>query len=148
MIKDEFNRLISLFHEASEGKMINLDEVFSQSLAFFEHLKEKIATGDPEEKKEAIAMMSEMYNKMMEETKKICERSGMSEEQLLSFAENPSNFAPEQWQKIQESRDKIYKAGQNLAKEIQGPGPAKPPKPPKEGGDGGKKPKKSEWLRS
>jgi hypothetical protein len=145
MIKDEFNRLIKLFHEAAEGKIINLEEVFGQCLAFFERLREQIAKGSIEEKKEAIAAMAEMYTKMMEETKKISEQSGMSEEQLLSFAENPANFSPEQWQKIQESRDKIYKAGQNLAKTIQEHGAA--PQPQKEEKKG-KKSKKSQWMRS
>jgi hypothetical protein len=147
MIKDEFNRLTKLFHEAAEGKTINLEEVFSQSLAFFEHLREQIAKGSDEERREAIAMMAEMYTRMMEDTKKICERSGMSEEQLLSFAENPSNFSPEQWQKIQESRDKIYKAGQNLARTIQDKGAGSKPQK-EEQKEKSKKPKKSQWMRS
>ncbi len=148
MIKDEFNRLTKLFHEAAEGKQINLEEVFSESLAFFEHLKEQIAKGSIEEKKEAMAMMAEMYTKMMEDTKKICEQSGMSEEQLISFAENPSNFSPEQWQTIQESRDKIYKAGQNLAKTIQDQRAPPAAKTKGEQAEKGKKPKKSQWMRS
>lgn len=144
MIKDEFNRLIKLFQDAAEGKVVNLEEVFARSLAFFEHLKEQIAQGSEEEKKEAIAMMAEMYAKVMEDTKKISERSGMSEEQLLAFAENPANFSPEQWQKIQESRDQIYKAGQNLAKTIQSQGAPLSQKEEKKG----KKSKKSQWMRS
>jgi hypothetical protein len=113
-------------------------------LAFFEHLREQMAKGSIEEKKDAIAMMTEMYAKMAQETRKICERSGMSEEQLLNFAENPANFSAEQWLKIQESRDKIYRAGQDLAKVIQEQGTTKTL--PSE--EKSKKPKKSDWLRS
>ena len=55
--------------------------------------------------------MAELYNQMTAETKHITERSGLSEEQLVSFAENPGNFSPEQWRAIQESRQRITKAG-------------------------------------
>ncbi len=131
-LRDEFNRLIKLFHEGAEGKKpVNLEEIFRSSLEFFEHLKAQIQTGTPDEKKEALMMMAELYNQMTAETKHITERSGLSEEQLVSFAENPGNFSPEQWRAIQESRQRITKAGQDLAKVIQmisqaGPSPEKP----------------------
>ncbi len=148
MLKDEFNRLIKLFQEGAEGKQINLEEVFGQSLEFFQHLKAQMETGNPEEKKEAMTMMAEMYKQMIAETKKITERSGLSEEQLMSYAENPSNFTPEQWKQIQESRQKISEAGQDLSKVIQelskgGPIASPPAKEEKKG----KKSKKSQWLR-
>ncbi len=148
-LRDEFNRLVKLFHEGAEGKQpINLEEIFRSSLEFFEHLKAQIQSGTPDEKKDALMMMAELYNQMMAETKRITERSGLSEEQLVSFAENPGNFSPEQWRAIQESRERIVRAGQDLAKVIQalsqaGPSPAKEEKKPHP-----KKPKKTDWLRS
>ena len=149
MLKDEFNRLIKLFQEGAEGKQINLEEVFSQSLEFFQHLKAQMETGNPEEKKEAMTMMAEMYKQMIAETKKISERSGLSEEQLMSYAENPANFTPDQWKQIQESRQKISEAGQDLSKVIQElakGGPLPTPSPKKEEKKG-KKSKKSQWMR-
>jgi hypothetical protein len=162
MLKDEFNRLMNLFAQGAEGQPINLEEVFKQSLAFFDHLNVQVQKGSQEEKKEALMMMSEMYTQMMQETKKICEKTGMSEEQLANYAENPSNFSPEQWNSIQEARQKMLSAGQNLAKSVSaidpgarkaaGPAPSTPA--PKEGGGekkGGapvKKSKKSQWMRS
>jgi len=152
MLKDEFNRLMQIFHEGAEGKQINLDEVFRQSIEFFQHLKVQIEKGTPEEKKEAMMMMSQMYTRMMEETKKITERSGLSEEQLLNYAENPSNFTPEQWRQIQESKERISEAGKNLAQVIQDLAKGKPPGEPseedKKGPASGKKPKRSQWMRS
>jgi hypothetical protein len=157
MLRDEFNRLMALFHEGAEGKPINIEEVFAQSLMFFEHLKEQIRTGSPEERKEATDMMVQMYQQMMVETKRISERSGLSEEQLASYAENPSNFTQEQWRAIQESKEKIYRAGQDLAKSIQAtsgeaePPPAAPGEKKKPSGPNPHKPKvpkKSQWTRS
>lgn len=119
MLKDEFQRLIRLFQDGAEGKSVNLAEVFSQSIEFFQHLKVQIEKGTPDERKEAMQMMAELYNQMMAETKKITERSGVSEEQLVAFAENPANFSPEQWKQIQESKQKISQAGQELSKVMQ-----------------------------
>jgi hypothetical protein len=118
MIKDEFNRLMALFHEGAEGKKINLHELFAEALAFFEHLKQEIKHGTPEERKEALQMMAAMHNEIKEESKKIIKTSGLSEEQLLTFAENPSNFTPEQWKDFQESKTQIHQAGMELVNEV------------------------------
>jgi hypothetical protein len=147
-LKDEYNQLIQLFRDGAEGKTINLAEVFSQSVEFFQHLKEQMEEGGPQEKKEAMAMMTELYQQMMAETKKITEKSGLTEEQLMAYAENPTNFSAEQWRQIQESKQKIAQAGQDLSKVVQqltqgAPSPAKDEK-----GHKGKKGKKSQWMRS
>jgi len=147
MLKDEYNQLIKLFHDGAEGKTINLDEVFAQSLTFFNHLKAQVEKGSPEEKKEAVSMMSEMYNQMIAETKKITERSGVPEDQLLAYAENPSNFTPEQWQQIQQSKQKIAEAGKDLMKAFQNLAKGASPSAETEEKKG-KKSKKSQWMRS
>lgn len=149
MLKDEFDRLLKLFREGAEGKLANFEEVFAQSLGFFNELKEQMQNGSPEDKQEAVKMMGELYAQMMKATKEITEKSGLSEDQLLSYAENPDNFTPDQWRAIQESRQKISQAGQDLAKVISKQGAPSPEKekrekPPNEG----KKPKKSDWMRS
>ena len=148
MLRDEFNQLMKVFREAASasGKIPDLEAVFRQSAAFFEHLREQIAKGSPEEQKEAIRMMSELYAEMMAETKRISERTGLSEEQLASFAENPANFTPEQWNSLQASKDKILDAGSTLAKTVQNANKineaAKPLKQEKKG------PHKSDWMKS
>ncbi|SRR5581483_5563779 len=142
MLKDDFDRLLKLFREGAEGNLSSLDEVFSQSLEFFKHLKTQIEKGTPEEKQEAMKMMSELYSQMIIAAQQITEKSGLTEEQLLSYADNPSNFTPEQWAAIQESRQQISKAGEDLAKAVEGLG-KKPSL-----GKGGKKSKKSQWMRS
>src|SRR5580704_17487242 len=100
MLRDEYNQLITMFHEVAEGKTLNLEQVFKQSLEFFEHLKAQIVTDTPEEKQEAMKMMAELYNQMITESKKITERTGLTEEQLMAFAENPANFTKEQCESI------------------------------------------------
>ncbi len=158
MLRDEFNRLMNLLAQGAEGKQINLEEVFKQSLAFFDLLNVQLKNGTSEEKQEALMMMSEMYNQMKQETKKICEKTGLSEDQLMTYAENPSNFSPEQWRAIQDARGKMSAAGQSLSKSVgdlsKDPKKeaAKPSIPQerleRKPGPHPKKVKKSNWMRS
>ncbi len=152
MLRDDFNQLLKLFQEGAEGKLPNLEEVFSQSLEFFKHLKEQMQKGTPEEKQEAIKMMGELYTQMMAQTKKITEKSGLTEDQLLNFAENPANFTPEQWKAIQDSKQKISEASQDLSKVIEGlakkEGSSADDDKKGKKGHGGKHPGKSDWMRS
>lgn len=157
MLKDEFSRLMSLFADGAEGKPISLEQVFHESQVFFEHLNDRLKNGTPEEKKDALRMMNEMYAEMIKETKKICEKTGLSEDQLSAFSENPSNFSQEQWKGIQEAKEKMSQIGRVLAQSISSldmpkpadnskgpfPEPESPKKkpPPKKG-------KKSQWMRS
>ncbi|MES2121663.1 MAG: hypothetical protein V4492_02655, partial [Chlamydiota bacterium] len=150
MIRDEYNRLIKAFEEGAAGKTIDLQEVFAQTLEFFEHLKDLLKTGTTDEKRDALKMMAELYQKMMEETKKICERSGMTEEQLLAVAENPKNFTPDQWNLIAECKKKIAQAGENISKTVQpiveqgeGKGAGAPPQGEKKTSDSLKRARKS-----
>ena len=116
MFKDRFDELMKIFHEGAEGKSIDIKQLFSQSLALFEDLKQELKNASPEEKNDLMRMMTDMYKQMLQETKKISQNSGMSEERLLAYSENPSNFTPAQWEMLQESRMKIHKAGQGLLK--------------------------------
>ena len=147
MLQDEFKRLLGLFHDAAEGKNSNLDQIFREALVFFQHLKEQIAVGDAEDRKMVIQMMAELSKKMAEESKRIAQRTGMSEEQLMAFAENPTNFSKEQWASIQASKEQIAKAGKDLVQTVEntqktGPSASEPKvKKPKKGG-------KSKWMRS
>jgi len=118
MIKDEFNRLMKLFRQGTQGKQINLQELFSESMAFFEKLKEEFAQGTPEDRREALQMMAQMHKEVIAESQKIIKNSGMSEEQLFAFADNPSNFTPEQWQEFQKSKSQIHAAGMELVESV------------------------------
>jgi hypothetical protein len=92
-------------------------------------------------------MMKELYEQMQEHTKIMSQRSGLSEEKLIADSENPANFTPEQWRKMQESRIQLAKAGEDLVKLLQveekpSPESIKPKAEKKKG------PKKSKWMRS
>ncbi|MBY0529685.1 MAG: hypothetical protein K2P51_05780 [Rhabdochlamydiaceae bacterium] len=155
MLRDEFNRLMSLFAQSTEGKAINLDELFKESISFFEHLNYQLKNGTYDEKHEALGMMSELYAEMNAQTQRICQKTGMSEEQLATFADNPNNFTAEQWQSVQETKAKMAAAGQDIAKNVKPlptapkEGPSRPASPPSSKPSvGRKRSKRSDWLRS
>ena len=147
---------MKLFSQGVEGQPIPVDEIFREALTFFDRLNQQLKTGDPQEQKEALAMMKEMHAKIAEQLKKIAANTGMSEEQLASFAENPGNFSTSEWMAMQQARTKMGQVGQNLAKSVksltegQGAPPAEPPKKPegvKKKPDS-KRVKRSDWNRS
>ena len=144
-LKEECQQLSDLFRRAAEGQPIDLQQVFTQSLQFFERLKLELKEEDQQRREEAMAMLMEIYQHMVKDTKLICETSGMTEDQLVSFAENPANFSPEQWTSIKESREKIFRAGQDLAKALEQLSTSQGEKKPH---DPIKKIKKSNWMRS
>ncbi len=122
MLKQEFAELLAIFDLAAEGNLPNLQEVFGRSMQFFDHLKNTMQKGTQEEQREGIKMLTELYQHLLKEAEKISKRTGLSEDQLAAFAENPSNYTTEQWQHIQESRDQIRAMGGSLMKALEAAG--------------------------
>lgn len=114
MVQEEFSRLIYLYQQAAEGKGASVQEIFQKSLEFIERLKELLVTGDEEDRLAASRMMKELAKHMTAHMKIMSERAGISEEQMLANSENPANFTPEQWKKMQESKKKLAAAGKEL----------------------------------
>lgn len=144
-LQEEFSRLVYLYHQAAEGKGGSTQELFRQSTAFMEHLKTQLAAGDEEDRAEAVLMMKELHKEMRILTKIMADKAGVSEEELIAGSENPANYTPSQWQELQESKQRLAQAGENLTQEIQGQNPKAPESPKK---PVKKRTKKSHWLRS
>lgn len=136
-----------------------MQEIFQKSLEFIEHLKKELIEGDEDGKKAAARMMKELYQHMTEHTKIMCDKAGLTEEELIANAENPANFTLEQWQEMQESKQRLAQAGDDLVKLLQpqksksteetAPSPESMIKTSSEKKDQKKrKAKKSQWMRS
>lgn len=147
-LREDFQRLMDKFqNEGSKRGKADLLELFKESLRLFEKLKDTLATCSDEEKKQVFEVMAEMHKFLMQETKKIAEKSGMSEEQLLRFSENPDNFSPSQWKALEVIKQKLDQTGKEVASLIRkepgksSEGKSASAKRPKSG-------KKDRWLRS
>ena len=141
---DDFATIMKFFSMSQEERAEHFPEVFEQSAAFFERFNYIMKEGTLDEKRRMLEELQELQRVVQEETAKLSDTTGLSEEELKAFAENQSNFSEDQWNMIQSTKGRIEKnAGEvsNLLKfdESQGNG-AKPKK--------GKKPKKPGWIKS
>lgn len=149
MLDDRIQRLMAFFRSIEEGKAVNLHEVVREYLAFFEELKERLKSAGPEEKKQLFFLMNEMYTKMLAESQKIAQRSGLTEEQLLQLSENPNNFSQEQWQLLQETKKNLSTVSKEIAKNVSS-SKKESKESPSSDKEGPKKPRRgrSNWMRS
>lgn len=159
MIKKEYEKLIDLVEKGARLEA-SLEEILQESVVFFEKLRVEFPKADKEEREEMIHMMTTLHARLQEVAKQSAEASGMSEEELSVYAEDPSNFSPEQWRVVQSSRRKLYDSARKLSSAMEeqsrrkgAPGEAKE----KEAGATPKKKptrsktrrsKKGDWMKS
>ncbi len=145
MLEDRVQRLVSFFQNIEQGKKVNLNEVVKEYLLFFEELKERLQSATPEEKRQLFLIMNDIYAKMLAESQKLAQRSGLSEEQLLQLAENPNNFSQEQWELLQNTKKSLTETSRDITKTLVSSKKAEPSPPASN-----KKPRKgrSNWLKS
>ena len=150
MLREDCYKLMEHFQESMEGKPVDMKEVCQESLEFFQSVKKALQQGSQEEKQEALNMMTEMYRKLLTESKHFKERTGMNEEQIVALSEDASQYTPEQWKMIQETKKNMTYIGGELSQLLTAgkiiPPPV--PKPPSEKKRRSPKSKRSNWLRS
>ncbi|MES2345635.1 MAG: hypothetical protein V4494_06850 [Chlamydiota bacterium] len=158
-MKEEFNKLMNLLNQHQEGKKIDLDELLKASTIFFKHLQEAFLTADPSEKKDILNMVNEMYAAMAAHAKQISRASGLSQEDIAGYVQNPNNFTPEQWQLMQEARQQIVDSSKGISDHLKqfsnetkqpgGPASSPPPSGPKtDKRPPSSRPKKDKWMKS
>lgn len=108
MIKKEYERLLGVLEQTSAKQGLSLEEILREAVVFFEALRKEFPSASKEEKDEMIQMMTHIHGRLQDIASVTAKASGMTEEELNVFAENPSNFSPEQWQLIQKSRRELY----------------------------------------
>jgi ClpP class serine protease len=115
-LREEFTKLMEKFKRGVESQSNpNLPELFKDSIQLFERLKDMLAQSNEQEKKEIIKLMAEMHDFLSRETKKLAEKTGLSEDQMLRFAENPDNFSAEQWRTLELIRARLNKTATEMA---------------------------------
>lgn len=150
-MEDEFDRIMEFFNLSAEEKEKRLQEVFEDSVEYFERFKYIMMNGTPEEKKEAVKKVMILKRKIEEETKRVCDKTGLTPEQLAAYSNNPKNFSQEQWNAIEGAKKKLEEgvgALKDASKEKkEGGGTAS-----KEGGEQAPKKKKKKppknWIQS
>jgi len=143
---EEFRKIMSFFSLEPEQKVHELENVFQNSIEFFEKFKHILSHGTPEEKAEIMNEIMQLQEKLQQETHKMCEDTGLSEEQLKEYAQNQDNFSDEEWASIQQAKQQLEQQAEELSailpsKKKKAPGEDKKPKAPTG-------PKKKKWVKS
>lgn len=112
---DEFRKIMSFFSLDPEQKAGQLDSVFKSSIDFFDKFKDTLENGTPEEKNEIMKEVMQLQEKLQEETEKMCEQTGLSEEQLKEYAQSKDNFSDEEWESIQAAKSKLEQQAEELS---------------------------------
>lgn len=144
MRDDEFNRIMEFFKLSPQDKERRLKEVFEDSIKYFEHFKQIMIEGSPEEKQEAVEHVMTMKKKIEEEANKIKQKTGLSEEELAKLSNDPKNFSADQWETIQSAKKQLEDSVLEFKEQVERE--QKQPTQKKEGDKKHKKPKN--WISS
>lgn len=157
-MEDEFERIMAFFDLPAEEKEGRLQEVFEDSVEYFERFKYVMLNGSKEEKKEAVKRVMMLKKKIEEETQRVCEKTGMTPEQLAEFSNNPKNFSDDQWNAIEGAKKKLEQGVGEIKKAVKAKKEGKTPVQEESvaeesGATGEQKPKKKKkppknWIQS
>lgn len=83
---------------------IDLALLLAEVVTLFDHLKTTLPKTNPEERGQIMEKMSHLHNFLIKESKRLSSQTGISEEQMIRFAENPDNFTKAQWNLLENIR--------------------------------------------
>ena len=142
---EEFRKIMAFFSLDPDQKIGELDNVFKNSIEFFDKFKHILENGTPEEKNEIMNEIMQLQEKLQQETEKMCSETGLSEEQLKEYAQNQDNFSNDEWESIQGAKKKLERQAEELSDILptKKKAPAKDKKPKSSTGA-----KKKKWMKS
>lgn len=152
MIKDKYHKLLKLIEKSVEE--ISLEEILKEAVLFFEELRREFPKAGQEQRVEMIQMMNELHERLKKVSKRVADETGMTEDDLYALAENPSNFSPDQWELVQETKKKLYDSVRKFSSSLEDKNKAvpqpteaqeakKPMRPPIK-----RRSRKSDWMKS
>lgn len=142
---NEFEKIMEFFTLPAEEKGDHLKEVFEESIEFFEKFKYVMQSGTPEEKKAMLDQVRKMQERLQEETSKVKEATGLSDEELKAFAENKANFRDGDWDVIEHAKKTISQQAEEISDIIGAPKGGAQASSKK---DGSPKKRKKKWVKS
>ncbi len=109
---------MEFFSLSPKERDARLKDVFEDSIEYFERFRHTITNGSPEEKQQALEEISRLKEKVAEESDKIKSQTGMSDEDLKEFVQDPKHFQEGQWDSLQDAKKKISKGVDSLKQEM------------------------------
>jgi len=113
-IDAEVQKLIEMLN-GFDPLEVPLEESLQAVVKFFERLLHASQSVPPENQKDWPAKIVEIAQKIQGALKKFSDATGMSEEDLLHYADNGENFPKEKWEQYQEARKIVAGFAKNIA---------------------------------
>ncbi len=152
--REEYQKLLLLLEKSQTLQGFSLEEILSEAVLFFEELRKSFPTAPPEERQEMVEMMNQLQQKLQEVSAEASASSGMNEQEFFAYSENPSNFSPEQWNLVQETRRRLYDSARKFSeslgheKKAQAPDSESHKKQPRPIRGATKRSRRSEWKKT
>ena len=118
-LEETFGNLENFSPEKLEG-------LLTETMQLFRYIQGKMESENPEDREEAAQIALELKEALEAQAMSLCEKIGMDPAQLASFAENHSNFTPEESLAIQKVSEELTQFRQEI-----GGAPAKTEAPKK-----------------
>lgn len=94
-------KLDQILENPQDINMSQLESLLFETLKFFDSVRERLASSDPEEREQAVKEAAEMQEKLNQVTEKIYAKTGLTKEKAEQILSNPANFKPEDWETMQ-----------------------------------------------
>ncbi len=112
--KEEYRKILEFLRRADANEPMDLKEMLRSYVQLFIIIKNTLETGSLEEQRESLLILSEVFDLFVKESKKLKEKTGATESDIIRVGENPNFFTPEQWGMIQEAKNEMNKMGLSL----------------------------------
>ena len=118
-IKEEYTKLMTLLNQTLDPEKFKLEDVLKEAVVFFDELRRVYPTAPKEEREEIMQMMQVLHSRLQEISKEVIEATGMSEEEVAEYSENPNNFSAEDWQLMQKTRGELTKSARRFSEALE-----------------------------
>ncbi|MCH9614289.1 MAG: hypothetical protein SP1CHLAM54_17530 [Chlamydiia bacterium] len=146
----EFEKIMGFFDLSMKEKATRLEDVFEESIEFFEKFKYLLENGSPEEKRQIFAQINKLQSRLQKESEDMQKVTGLNEQQLKEFSLNPDNFNEDEWGIISSAKKKLETQADEINVIVKGPEAAaeEKKKAAKKKKSTGKKKKRKDWVKS
>lgn len=120
LITEEISKVMDDLRKSVDANgNVNLPTLLTEVVGLFEHLRSTLPKTNPKERSDIVEKMSELHTFLLRESKRLASQTGISEEQMVRFAENPDNFTKEQWTLLENVKTVMSTQTQEIKKVMQ-----------------------------
>lgn len=105
------NKFMEQLEKISENpEKVNVQELESlllETLKFFDGIREKMTSSDPQVRDKAMEEALEMQEKLNKITESIYAKTGLTKEKANQILSNPANFKPDDWEAMKKMQKEL-----------------------------------------